>query len=132
MFLKKTKNNKTGRTYLSAVESYRDKETGKSKRSPKTQNELKDWKYRSLFPYMTTERIIKIYDSEKFFNIVKIDPDFEKFYLKHENDFEWNIVTKGHKTNIEHKIKYFKKHLPKAKVVIVLSSLRMISKAKKM
>lgn len=32
MFLKKTKNNKTGRTYLSAVESYRDKETGKSKR----------------------------------------------------------------------------------------------------
>jgi len=31
MFLKKTKNNKTGRTYLSAVESYRDKVTGKSK-----------------------------------------------------------------------------------------------------
>lgn len=84
---------------------------------PKIQDELKDWKYRSLFPYMTTERIIEIYDSEKFFNIVKVDSDFEKFYLKHENDFEWNIVTKGHKTNIEHKIKYFKKHLPKAKVV---------------
>lgn len=32
MFLKKTKNNKTGRTYLSVVESYRDKETGRSKR----------------------------------------------------------------------------------------------------
>ena len=32
MFLKKTKNNKTGRTYLSAVESYRDKTTNKSKR----------------------------------------------------------------------------------------------------
>jgi|LGOV01.1.fsa_nt_gb transposase len=31
MFLKKTKNNKTGRTYLSAVESYRDKDTNKSK-----------------------------------------------------------------------------------------------------
>ena len=31
MFLKKTKNNKTGRTYLSVVESYRDKETNKSK-----------------------------------------------------------------------------------------------------
>ncbi len=31
MFLKKTKNNKTGRTYLSIVESYRDKETNKSK-----------------------------------------------------------------------------------------------------
>ena len=27
MFLKKTKNNKTGRTYLSVMESYRDKDT---------------------------------------------------------------------------------------------------------
>lgn len=84
---------------------------------PKTHEELRDWKYRSLFPYMTNERIVEIYDSEEFFNIVKINPDFKNFYLKHENDFEWNIVTKGHKSNIEHKQKYFKKHLPKAKVV---------------
>ena len=84
---------------------------------PKIYEGLRDWKYRSLFPYMTNERIIEIYDSEEFFNIVKINPDFENFYLKHENDFEWNIVTKGHKSNIEHKQKYFKKHLPKAKVV---------------
>ena len=83
----------------------------------KTYEELRDWKYRSLFPYMTNERIFKIYDSEEFFNIVKINSDFENFYLKHENDFEWNIVTKGHKSNIEHKQKYCKKHLPKAKVV---------------
>ena len=83
----------------------------------KTYEELRDWKYRSLFPYMTNERIIEIYDSEEFFNIVKVNLDFENFYLKHENDFEWNIVTKGHKSNIEHKQKYFKKHLPKAKVV---------------
>ena len=38
---------------------------------PKTYEELRDWKYRSLFPYMTNERIIEIYDSEEFFNIVK-------------------------------------------------------------
>ena len=84
---------------------------------PKTYEELRDWKYRSLFPYMTNERIFEIYDSEEFFNIVKVNLDFENFYLKHENDFEWNIVTKGHKSNIEHKQKYFKKHLPKAKVI---------------
>ena len=83
----------------------------------KIYEELRDWKYRSLFPYMTSERIFEIYDSEEFFNIVKINPDFENFYLKHENDFEWNIVTKGHKSNLEHKQKYFQKHLPKAKVV---------------
>lgn len=84
---------------------------------PKTISELRDWKYQSLFPYMTNERIVEIYDSEEFFNTVKINPDFESFYLKHENDFEWNIVTKGHKSNIEHKQKYFKKYLPKAKVI---------------
>ena len=84
---------------------------------PKIYEELRDWKYRSLFPYMTNERIFEIYDSEEFFNIVKLNADFESFYLKHENDFEWNIVTKGHKSNIEHKHKYFKKHLPKAKVI---------------
>ena len=43
---------------------------------PKTYEELRDWKYRSLFPYMTNERIIEIYDSEEFFNIVKINPDY--------------------------------------------------------
>lgn len=31
MFLKKTKNNITGRTYLSVLESYRDKDSNKSK-----------------------------------------------------------------------------------------------------
>lgn len=84
---------------------------------PKIYDELRDWKYRSLFPYMTNEKIIEIYDSEEFFDIVKINSDFKSFYLKHENDFEWNIVTKGNKTNIEHKQKYFKKYLPKAKVI---------------
>ena len=84
---------------------------------PKTYEELQDWRYQSLFPYMTTKRVVEIYDSEEFFNIVKVNPDFESFYLKHENDFEWYIVTKGYKTNIEHKQKYFKKHLPKANVV---------------
>lgn len=84
---------------------------------PKTYEELRDWRYQSLFPYMTTKRVVEIYDSKEFFNIVKINPDFESFYLKHENDFEWYIVTKGYKTNIEHKQKYFKKHLPKTNVV---------------
>ena len=84
---------------------------------PKTISELRDWKYRSLFPHITNERVIEIYNSEEFFYIVKIHSDFKRFYLKHENAFEWNIVTKGNKTNIEHKQKYFKKYLPKAKVI---------------
>ena len=83
----------------------------------KTYDDMQDWEYRSIYRQCTTKIVNEIYDSEEFFNIVKVNPDFESFYLKHENDFEWYIVTKGYKTNIEHKQKYFKKHLPKANVV---------------
>ena len=85
--------------------------------SPKQLKNLRDWGYRSLFPSMTNEEIVEIYDSAEFFDTVKINSDFENFYLKHEYDFEWNIVTKGHESNIKHKEKYFKSRLPQATVI---------------
>ena len=84
---------------------------------PKQLKNLRDWGYRSLFPSMTNEEIVEIYDSAEFFDTVKINSDFENFYLKHEYDFEWNIVTKGHESNIKHKEKYFKSRLPQATVI---------------
>jgi len=84
---------------------------------PKTYNDVKDWKYNSIYYQCTNEIVNEIYDSKIFFEKVKIYPDFINFYNNHENDFEWYIVTKGRKSNIEHKQKYFKKYLPKAKVV---------------
>ncbi len=84
---------------------------------PKQLKNLRDWRYRSLFPSMTNEEIVEIYDSAEFFDTVKINSDFENFYLKHEYDFEWNIVTKGHESNIKHKEKYFKSRLPQATVI---------------
>lgn len=84
---------------------------------PKQLENLRDWGYRSLFPSMTNEEIIKIYDSVEFFDTVKINSDFENFYFEHEYDFEWNIVTKGHESNIKHKEKYFKNRLPQATVI---------------
>ena len=84
---------------------------------PNQLKNVRDWGYRSLFPSMTNEEIVEIYDSAEFFDTVKINSDFENFYLKHEYDFEWNIVTKGHESNIKHKEKYFKSRLPQATVI---------------
>ena len=84
---------------------------------PKTYDELKDWKYLSLFHNMTGKRVKKIYESDEFFDIVKIEPKFIEFFNKHKDDIEITIVTKGFFENIQKKEKYFQKHLPEAKVV---------------
>lgn len=83
----------------------------------KTYDDMKDWGYRSIYHQCTTKIVNEIYDSEEFFNIVKIHPDFMKFYNMHKNDFEWYIVTKGHYENIKKKKEYFSKYLPSATVV---------------
>ena len=80
---------------------------------PKTYEDLKDWCYRSIYHFCTKDIINEIYDSDIFFEKVKINEIFKNFYNEHENDFEWFIVTKGHPKNIEQKKKYFRKHIYK-------------------
>lgn len=85
--------------------------------SPKTYDDMRDWGYRSIYHQCTNQIVNEIYDSKNFFEKVEIHPDFMNFYNNHKNDFEWYIVTKGHKRNIEHKIEYFSKYLPLANVI---------------
>lgn len=84
---------------------------------PKTYDDVRDWGYKSIYGQCTNEIINDVYDSDEFFERVKIYEDFLDFYNSHENDFEWYIVTKGHEKNIENKEKYFKEYLPQAKVI---------------
>ena len=84
---------------------------------PKTFDDIHDWGYRSIYGQCTDEIINDVYDSDEFFEQVEIYEDFLNFYNSHENDFEWYIVTKGHEKNIKNKEEYFKKHLPRAKVI---------------
>ena len=84
---------------------------------PKTEKDVKDWKYRSIYHQCTNEIINEIYDSDEFFENVTLDPDFKNFYLEYEECFEWYIVTKGHKQNLKHKKTFFEKHLPKATLI---------------
>ena len=80
---------------------------------PKTEKDVRDWNYRSIYHQCTNEIINEIYDSEEFFENVTIDPDFKNFYLEYENCFDWYIVTKGHKQNLKHKVFIYFINLPK-------------------
>ena len=62
----------------------------------KTFDDIHDWGYRSIYGQCTDEIINDVYDSDEFFE---------------------QVVTKGHEKNIKNKEKYFKKHLPRAKVI---------------
>lgn len=69
----------------------------------KTINDLKDWNFRSIYHNMTSEMVVSIFDSDEFFDTVKINGEFADFYKKHANDFKFVFVSKGYKANIDKK-----------------------------
>lgn len=77
----------------------------------KKYEDLHDWEYRSIYHQLTKEEVIQIYNSDEFFEIVKIDEAFKKFYEKHKNDFVFKFVSKGTKKNLAKKAKFIKENL---------------------
>lgn len=78
---------------------------------PKTIDNMKDWGYRSIYKYVSSDEVEKIYESDEFFNIVEFDQVFLDFYNKNKDKFDITIVTKGNKENIVKKEKLIKKVL---------------------
>lgn len=74
----------------------------------KTIDNMKDWEYRSIYKYITTEEVENIYESDEFFNIVEFDPLFLDFYNKNKNKINIVIITKGTELNVAKKEKYIK------------------------
>lgn len=75
--------------------------------------DLTDWEYRSIAPFVTKEEIMKIYDSDEFFNMVKTNKEFDQLYSKYNGTvFHFNIVTKGTPENLIKKQKFFKQRYP--------------------
>ena len=72
----------------------------------KTVADVKDWCYRSIYPGMTPETVLEIYDSDEFFTRVKLDRSFINFHRAHLEDCEFVVVTKGTKINLEKKKKF--------------------------
>lgn len=74
----------------------------------KTIDDLKDWGYRSIYGHLSKEEKDAIYESDEFYDKVKIDPDFLNFYKANHKFFDFVIVTKGTAINIKKKQKFLK------------------------
>ena len=83
----------------------------------KSINDLSDWGYRSICPTLNFDTLNEIFASEEFFDRVKIDPEFQRFYKKHKRDFNFVFVSKGVPLNIKRKEKFLKKNFPRSKFI---------------
>lgn len=83
----------------------------------KTINDLKDWKYKSIYRNINIDLLYKYWESNEFFNEIKIDEDFLEFYKNTKEIYEWIVFTHGTKINLQKKKEYFYKNLPDIKIL---------------
>ena len=81
-----------------------------------------DWKFKSFDRTLTSTELEEIFDSDKFFSMVKFSPLLETFESSIDdenglfNSYNWILVTKGNQLNLEKKFElifstpFFKEH----------------------
>jgi 5'(3')-deoxyribonucleotidase len=73
---------------------------------------LRDWGYRSIYSAASGEMISEIFDSDEFFERVRVNPIFNEFYADFKDKVEFIIVTKGTYDNLTKKEQFFKEKFP--------------------
>lgn len=81
----------------------------------KTVNDLKDWKYKSIYRNINIDLLHKYWETDEFFNNIKVNEDFLNFYKNTKEIYECIIFTQGTKINLQKKKEYFSKILPDIK-----------------
>lgn len=74
----------------------------------KTIRDLKDFHYRSIDKTLTNDDVIKLFESDDFWNTVHYSQEFLKYNRFLDNNFEVEIVSCGTKPNLEKKERYLK------------------------
>ena len=69
----------------------------------KTVKDVTDWGYRSICSGANFDNVNEIFASERFWDIVQIDPDFKRFYHDHKRHFNFVFVSKGIPLNLKRK-----------------------------
>lgn len=82
----------------------------------KTLDDLVDWGYKSIYRNLTKEQISEIYESEKFWSLVKPNEILMKALEDSEEDeqgiwrqYNWILLTKGSKESLQKKLDYLNK-----------------------
>lgn len=82
---------------------------------PKRYMDLWDWDYKTIYPHLISEEVEQMFGSDEFFNRVKIEEKFLKFYEANKEYIDITIVTKGNSENLAKKEAMFAKIWPEAK-----------------
>lgn len=82
----------------------------------KTLDDLVDWGYKSIYRNLTKEQVSEIYESEKFWSLVKPNEILMKALEDSEEDeqgiwrqYNWILLTKGSKESLQKKLDYLNK-----------------------
>lgn len=77
----------------------------------KSIDDLKDYKFKSIDRKMDLNEFLRYIESEEFFNTVKIDEEFLRFYKENEEKYEWIFITRGTHKNLELKENFIREAL---------------------
>lgn len=72
--------------------------------------DLKDYGYKSIYPQITSDEVLIMYESEEFWNKVTIKEDFKKVYNDLKEDFNFVVVSCGTKKNLRLKEDFLKRY----------------------
>lgn len=75
----------------------------------KTIKDLKDWDYRSIKSDITKKEICDMYESNEFWNKVKVKSWFIPIYTLGVDVFDWVFISKGTYKNLKKKEEFLKK-----------------------
>ena len=76
----------------------------------KTDSDIKDWSYKSIYKGMTPTMVEEVFESDEFWSQIKIREDFVNSILKVEEirkGYNWAFVTQGNEKNLQRKIVFF-------------------------
>lgn len=83
----------------------------KKNNTSKTIHDLRDWNYRDIDGTMNGDKILELYESEEFFNTVKIKENVKDYLKEIIEKISVFIVSKGTQKNLNKKEEFFKKEL---------------------
>ena len=78
----------------------------------KTESDLIDYNYNSIAP-ITRQEKVALFQSDEFFDCLEFKDGFLDFFNKYSEKMNFVVVTKGTPINLEKKISWLKKNLPK-------------------
>ena len=83
----------------------------KKNNTNKTIHDLRDWNYRDIDGTMNGDKILELYESEEFFNTVKVKENVKDYLKEIIEKISVFIVSKGTQKNLNKKEEFFKKEL---------------------